>query len=264
MKRLFDIVASFLGLIILSPVMLALAVMIVAAFSLSAILKELDCPVVFCEDEEVGGVGSNKFTKTDIIRDLEKRINYVIDLDRKGNKDAVYYDLDNPDFEAFVEKEFWKGAYGSFTDICNICPELGVAGVNLSCGYYKQHTKEEYVVLTEMETAIEETKKLIQRTTEDDVFEYIEYKNPWGHYYGDFGYDYKTKSFYEKEDYYVMYYDVDGETVEYVYGSSEAEAIGHFLMDHPTLTYNDILDVGYAEDFDYMYNSYAAGGNANE
>ena len=203
------------------------------------VIKKYNCHVLFFEDEEIGGVGSEKFTKTETCVQLMDKVNYVIELDRMNSKDAVYYQLDNPEFQDFVEKEFWKTAYGSFTDICHICPALGVAGVNLSCGYYKQHTFDEYVVLSEMETAIEEVKKLIARTKENDVFEYIEYdyyEDDWwfGRYRANFQRDMKEK-LYEiawEEDGVPKYDEVSGITAE--------EAIGNFVMVHDNVRYRDI------------------------
>ena len=219
------------------------------------ILKELDCPVVFCEQEENGGIGSSMFVKSKEFDSLKDRIGYVIELDRKGSKDAVYYDLDNKDFEDFIEEDFWEGAYGTFSDICHICPELGVAGVNLSCGYYKAHTTDEYVVLAEMNKAIDMVKELIRRTTEKDVFiwkevSYKEKYNWWRNdleYYGS-GYKYTDL-------FYVLYNDSNyGEAVDFVDATSEYEAIGKFMENHPTLTFYDICEIGYEDEFDQYGN----------
>lgn len=232
-------------------------------YSIMRILKEIDCPVVFCEDEEIGGVGSEIFVTTKLFKDLKKsgKVQYVIDLDRKGNKDAVYYSLDNRDFEDFIEEKYWEGEWGSFTDICNICPELGVAGVNLSVGYYNQHTLSEYVVLSELEKTIEETKKLIKRTNPEAKFEYIEKHRSaygWGGYYGwgsSYSDDYYKDNYsswdLEQTYYYITYYGVSGEEVTFVKAVSEVEAIGQFLIDNPDMGYKDIIDFGLEEDYNF-------------
>lgn len=153
-------------------------------YMIMKIIKHLDCHVAFFEDEEIGGVGSRKFSETDLCKNL--KVNYVIELDRMNDNDAVFYDCDNKEFEEFITEEFWETAYGSFTDISTICPVIGVAGVNLSCGYYKQHTTSEYVILPEMDRAITETMKLIQRSDPNKKFEYIEKKYgkyDWKKYY---------------------------------------------------------------------------------
>lgn len=223
------------------------------------IIKHYNCSVLFCEDEESGGVGARKFIKTDLAKELE--FNYAIELDRKGSNDAVFYDCDNEDFEEFITKDFYKTAGGSFSDISVVAPFLKCAAVNLSCGYYNAHTKNEYVVLNEMEKSIEEVCKILERTTETDKFEYIEcdYKSYYGsHYNGSY---YRGNSYSNYGSYNAGWYDVfDNDSfanyylIEYTnengktdwfdtYAVSEAEAVGRFLMWHPDLCYHNIIDV---------------------
>ena len=229
-------------------------------YMIMEIIKKYPCHVIFFEDEEVGGVGSDKFAMSDTCKNLKGKINYAIELDRMNANDAVFYDCDNPDFTDFITKEFWKENYGSFTDICHICPELEIAGVNLSCGYYKQHTTSEYVVLKEMEIAIKEVKKLIARTTENDRFEWIEAKrNYYGNYFNlsryfkndddddDYYYSTKCKKQSNVRCYYICFKSEKGEDIYDIEACSEAEALGWFMMDNPDKTYNDVLDVDYEE-----------------
>jgi len=227
------------------------------------IIKDHDCHVLFCEDEECGGVGSHKFINTETCKNLTGKIQYAIELDRMNAKDAVYYDLDNPEFEYFIEKEFWKGSYGSYTDICTICPVIECAGVNLSCGYYKQHTKMEYVDLNQMETSINEVCKLLNRTTETDSFEYIERKHYYGKsYYGllsqkynswddddDYGYNYgyyygkgvsATTAVKEEKTYEIGWVEGTEEYCTEEVGISEVEALGYFMINNPDVKYADV------------------------
>lgn len=143
-------------------------------YMIMEIIKEIPCHVLFCEDEEMGGIGAREFVKTELCKSLVGDLLYAVELDRMNANDAVFYNCDNPEFEKFITETFWKKAYGSYTDIVTVCPALQIAGVNLSCGYYNQHTKKEYVDLTQMETAIAEVKALLHRTTENDLFEFIE------------------------------------------------------------------------------------------
>ena len=159
------------------------------------IIKEHKCSVLFCEDEEIGGVGGRKFCKTELINEL-KDMKYLIELDRKGKNDAVFYDCDNDDFTKFIEDNTgFKLNYGSFSDISNLSPACKVASVNLSCGYYNAHQTSEYVIVEEMLNTIEVVKKLL--TVECEPYEYIEkvYTRNYGYGYGysgyyDYGYDY--------------------------------------------------------------------------
>ena len=201
------------------------------------IIKKYNCSVLFCEDEEIGGVGARKFTQAEFVSDL--KFNYIIEFDRRGSNDAVFYNCDNPDFTDFITKEFYEEAYGSFSDISIVAPDLGCAAVNLSCGYYNAHTNEEYVVLAEMNDSIEAACKILERTTEDDKFEYIEAEFQWS-YYGNYR---------QIESYFLIdYISEDGKHECYdEWAVSKFEALGHFFVDHPGLSYNDVIDV-YSDD----------------
>lgn len=193
------------------------------------VIQKYNCSVLFCEDEEIGCVGAEKFIKTKLAKDLS--FNYIIEFDRKGNNDAVFYDCDNADFEKFITKDFYKSSWGSFSDISVIAPALKCAAVNLSCGYYNAHTTGEYVVMSDMKRSIIEACKILERTTEDDKFEYIEYKNHW---------DYIGNESLSKM-YFIEYLDDDGRPqYDEIYAISEEEAVGIFCMDHPTIPYGSI------------------------
>ena len=200
------------------------------------VIKKFDCSVLFCEDEEIGAKGAQKFIDSKHSKGLE--FNYIIEFDRKGKNDAVFYDCDNPEFEEFITKEFFTTAWGSFSDISWLAPALGCAAVNLSCGYYNAHTLNEYIVIPEMEDSIDAACKIIEHTTETDKFEYIEakptYKGAYGYY----------DDWYLDECFMIEYFD-EKSKVEYfeTLALSEDEAIGKFLREHTNLCYNDILDV---------------------
>lgn len=143
-------------------------------YMIQEIVKELKCSVLLCEQEEVGCIGASKFANSKYIDKLD--VNYMVELDRNGKNDAVFYECDNEDFTKFVLKNTgYKKQPGSFTDICKLMPKAKIAGVNLSCGYYSAHTTNEYVVPAEMNNTIEVVKKLVQ-TQVNEAFEYIERK----------------------------------------------------------------------------------------
>ena len=206
-------------------------------------------PILFCHDEEIGGVGSTSFCKTDKhIPDVESTmgdIKFMLELDRGNASDAVYYDCDNVDFSTFVEKTIpYRFAHGTFSDISVLAPHFKVAAVNLSCGYYKAHTLNEYVVLEEMEETHLQSKKLIEAAKQENRFEYIERQYRYQDWYDDIFYDdrYTSSEFYGDGDVVVHI-----EWIEYgqlkmadVLGYTEADAIGNFLMEHPTLSFNDL------------------------
>lgn len=143
------------------------------------IIKYYNVSVLFCEDEEIGRVGAKKFVKTKHVDDID--IKYMIELDRHGSNDAVYYDCDNKEFTKWIEENTgYKKTWGSFSDISTLMPALKIAGVNFSCGYYNEHKTEEYVVLEEMEATQNMVCELLNKEI-PQTFEFIE--DVWSSYY---------------------------------------------------------------------------------
>lgn len=210
------------------------------------ILKQHNCSVLFCEDEEIGGIGAEKFTKTKLANNLIGSFNYIIEFDRKGSNDAVFYDCVNWEFEDFITKQFYKTAYGSFSDISVLAPYLECAAVNLSCGYYNAHTTQEYVKWAEMLTAVKEGCKLIERTTEVHKFEYIGYRDhydkydawdDWGEIIGN------KKNNYSQDEYIIIYADECGREDTYSTSAvSMEEAVGKFCIS-TLMSFSDIIDI---------------------
>jgi hypothetical protein len=204
------------------------------------VIKHYNCSVLFCEDEEIGGIGAEKFVQTKLAESLD--FNYIIEFDRKGENDAVFYNCDNPEFEEFITDKHFKTAYGTFSDISIIAPALKCAAVNLSCGYYNAHTTSEFVVMTEMENNIYEACAILEKTTEKDKFKYVE-----GHYSYDDWYEFGSFNFVNddgKKYYLIEYYDEEyNEDYAEVFANSEAEAVGKFCMQYSNIPYDNILSV---------------------
>lgn len=210
--------------------------------------------ILFCEDEEIGGVGSEKFCKhEEFVKEISE-LKYFIELDRANAHDAVYYNCGNEEFMEYVEKFGFKESYGSFSDISNLSPETDKASVNLSCGYYGAHTLQEYVIMEEMNDTIE---KVISMLTDAENAESYDYQEVYyGKYYRDYynysyGYGYwKDKDKYKSSDYgfQISYLTKDHE-VEYAYyddnGEDDCAILGRFMMDNPTVCYNDVIAFEY-------------------
>lgn len=203
-------------------------------FMILQLIKEHKCSVLFCEDEEVGGVGSDKFIKTKFLEDL-KELNYMIELDRKGKKDAVFYFCDNDEFLEFVtENTGYKEDWGSFSDISVLAPVAGIAAVNLSCGYYNAHTTSEYVVLEHMFDTIIAVKRMLNAEGQKQ-FEYIE-----SYYSG-----YVERDYCEEIGLYATFKQGNEIKEEIIYGVDEGDVWMNFFMGNPEICFNDILDYAY-------------------
>ena len=126
------------------------------------LIQSVHCHVLFCEDEETGGCGARAFTKSGIVPD----VNYIVELDRMGSNDAVFYQCHNRQFERHINSFGFQTAFGSFSDISILAPHLNLAAVNLSTGYYHAHQPGEYVRLDKVEELIGRVEKLLQTKTE--------------------------------------------------------------------------------------------------
>lgn len=125
--------------------------------------------IILTTDEESGGAGASAISK---IPCPFKDLRYIIQLDRRGAVDCVFYSCDNQNFINYVEGFGFAEAIGSFSDISIICPAWKIAGVNLSIGYYDEHSVSEILNVGHMLSTIE---KVVVMLTEKDIpaFEYI-------------------------------------------------------------------------------------------
>ena len=139
--------------------------------------------LLFTCDEEVGGVGADMFCKHFRSGKLPIELSglkMLIEIDRKGEKDAVYYDCANREFEAYITGKGFKTEYGSFSDISLVAPELGVAAVNLSSGYYNPHTQHEFINRRQLNATTQKVIEIVAETAEPDFpkYEYVEEFEP--------------------------------------------------------------------------------------
>lgn len=137
---------------------------------LKIIQSGLKPTVILTTDEEVGCLGADEFVKD--YPTPPEDLKYIIQLDRRGTNDCVFYDCDNAEFVKYVESFGFIESYGSFSDISEICPAWGVAGTNLSIGYLDEHSYVETLHVRPMLSTIEKVKIMLK---EEDIpfFEYI-------------------------------------------------------------------------------------------
>lgn len=213
-------------------------------YAILQIIQKHNCSVIFCCDEEIGGVGANVFSQSSLAKQAE--FQYMIELDRKGKTDAVFYDCDNPKFTDFIT-DFgpWTENFGSFSDISYLAPAIGCAAVNLSVGYYNQHTAKEYVVPSEVDYCIDNVCRLIEATTDADTFEYIEAEiEPYYYGYKNYGYN-SSRYYYDDEDTYLIQWEDDEGKMHYeeVEAVSQLEAVGKFMVSHEDVPFRKVFDV---------------------
>ena len=135
------------------------------------LLKEIDnIKVLFTVEEETGGTGAQEAA---INIDFFSDVMYLIQADRRGSHDLIVHtngiDSASPDFIkriSSISKQYnYFNAHGTFTDVGILAEETRISGINVSCGYYHEHTEKEYTNYTEL---LNEWPKLydLQKTSE--------------------------------------------------------------------------------------------------
>lgn len=148
--------------------------------------------IILTTDEEQGCVGAFQMIE-DYPECPVKNINFLIELDRRNDDDAVYYDCTNEEFENFINSFGFVTANGIFSDISVICPEWGMAGVNFSVGYFNEHSPIEYLHLSALKDTINKTSNILRAETKFYKYEsdYLQY--PWMYNYYRMGKSIKCK-----------------------------------------------------------------------
>ena len=131
--------------------------------------------VVFTHGEEVGGIGASALIK-DMPKCPNKNIKAIIQLDRNGYNDMVFYDCDNQDFVSYIGSFGFEENFGTFTDISIIAPQWGIAAVNLSIGYEHEHSKGELLHLNWCDRVIDKTCEIIRKSHNMKKYKYIKFK----------------------------------------------------------------------------------------
>lgn len=130
--------------------------------------------IILTTDEEKGGIGASVLGSMDCpFPDLK----YMIELDRQGKNDCVFYSCNNHDFISYIESFGFVEDFGSFSDISILGPAWQVCSTNLSVGYENEHSYIETLNVGALLDTIEKVKKILQEK-EIPEFKYIELKFP--------------------------------------------------------------------------------------
>ena len=111
--------------------------------------------VLFTHAEESGGKGVRKFCTDKVLDEFIENVHLFVEYDRKGLNDmVVYHEPENiKQLDPFLALGYEK-AFGSYSDVATLSAEYQVAHVNLSVGYFNQHTVNEHIYVPIVEDAI--------------------------------------------------------------------------------------------------------------
>lgn len=133
--------------------------------------------IIITTGEEIGCVGAAALTSK--MPQFPWELKFLIQLDRRGERDAIFYECGNEDFKQFIslfDFDVWRGPT-SFSDISELGPAWDTAAVNFSIGYYNEHTRAEYLNLRQMNATIKKVKFLLDYVAEHPELEKWDYQN---------------------------------------------------------------------------------------
>lgn len=140
--------------------------------------------IIFTTGEEKGGVGAKQLVK-DFPEMPFRELNFLIELDRQGHLECVFYDCANNAFSRFIKNYGFHTDIGTFTDISVIAPAWKVAAVNLSVGYCYEHSFSEFLNLRSLISTISRVVNIL-KTENLPCFDYVpkkhifNYRGWWG------------------------------------------------------------------------------------
>ena len=142
-------------------------------FAILKILQRNYLPhIIFTTNEELGCVGTfaliSKYKKNPF-----NKLKYIIELGRQGKKDSVYYECDNEKFKKYINNFGFIEKSGSFSDISVLGEAWGIAAVNLSIGYYNEHSHIETLNIHEMFLTINKVCEMLKQSKNAEYFNFI-------------------------------------------------------------------------------------------
>ena len=115
------------------------------------LLRDTGHGLLVTDGEEYGGVGAAFLTTEhpEIYDEINRRYRFMIQIDRRGRGEFKCYGVGTEEFRAYVAQttSFTEPDRSKSTDIAHLCRDI--CGVNLSCGYYDEHTETEHIVKKE-------------------------------------------------------------------------------------------------------------------
>ncbi len=139
------------------------------------LLKVLpDVKVCFTVQEESGGEGAIEAQQNS---EFFNNIRFIIEPDRRGNSDIIVETnslkiTSNEfleDISDLLQTYKYKPAVGTFTDVGILKETINVSAINLSCGYYKEHTTREYGRLNELAKCLNLIYSIVNKATKTYV-----------------------------------------------------------------------------------------------
>jgi len=125
-------------------------------------LKDSGHSILLTDGEEHGSIGSHWLMEQNPdIANILNQHQFIVQFDRRNSSDFKCYKVGTEEFRAFIEEKtnYKDAGTDSYTDICTLCKEI--CGVNLSVGYYDEHTSYERINFNEWLHTLNVARKLL-------------------------------------------------------------------------------------------------------
>lgn len=132
--------------------------------------------LLLCDEEESGGIGA--YDASWDIADALRPYPFMMELDRKGHGEAVFYNEESQEFIDYICQFGFKEEYGIFSDVMFLGEGLRKSSVNLSIGFEHAHTNGEYLNLAAMNYTIRNAKKIMLNVLHTKASKQVSFKLP--------------------------------------------------------------------------------------
>ncbi len=107
---------------------------------------------IFCafDLEEMGCIGSKSFN----VFPIQDQVSVLIGLDRKSSNEFALYGYESEELLKLLNTfPNYHLGFGSITNCTVLAEESNICCFNLSVGYYKQHSPQEFAIIRDVERA---------------------------------------------------------------------------------------------------------------
>ena len=144
-----------------------------AGLAILWLLQDLGHSLLVTDLEEHGRLGSTylRYQEPQVLAQINRDHAFAIQFDRCNNRDFKCYDVGSDEFRVYLSEQtgYTEPNRSSYTDICTLCDphatDEKMCGVNLSVGYYDEHSAAEHLVLSEWLHTLNLTKRWLSEPT---------------------------------------------------------------------------------------------------
>jgi len=189
----------------------------------------------FFVEEEIGMLGSKEADE-----DFFKNVGYAIQFDAPSanwiTETCSGVKLFDEDFKGLIRETLSDGGYSKFsydpfTDVNQLAQKFDFCCLNLGCGYYRQHTNGEYVIVDEVESAVKVGISLINKLGVADYIHNKSVKIQNSSLYGDFEGSFNFNDS-EDEELMDMSENITDSVIEMVADGGSREQIKEFIYEY--------------------------------